>query len=116
MTVHYNLGKEYTDYLGGRLVKDGAYSGEAFRETVLLKLWEANQDAEFFFDLDALGGYTSSFFDESFCELVRRYGERAAKRLHFTSTRRPYLVEQIKQWMQEALTQYQASPPRSLKR
>ena len=59
---------------GGRYVTDGPFSGEWFRETVLIPvLRQAEQSREpVVVELDGTFGYGASFLEEAFGGLVRR--------------------------------------------
>ncbi len=58
---------------GGRYIADGPYSGELFRERVLVpKLAEAKNKGEHLtVELDGTSGYAASFLEEAFGGLVR---------------------------------------------
>lgn len=92
--VTYKFSQEYTKYPGGRLRKDGPYSGEAFREDVLLPLLASCQRLEL--DLTGAYGFGSSFLDEAFGEVGKRLGISACRsRLSFLADDDPTLVDLI---------------------
>jgi len=64
---------DYTRYPGPRYKKDGAFSGEDFRERVLTKLMRQAIDQNDVIEviLDNVSGYGSSFLDEAFAGLIR---------------------------------------------
>lgn len=68
-----NIAREFTRYPGPRYQQDGPYSGEVFRDTVLVA---ALNDAiasggTVTVILDGVAGYGSSFLEESFGGLLR---------------------------------------------
>ena len=63
------IAAEFSDRPAGRSRRDGAYSGERFREEWL---WPALQRHETVtVDLDGVPGYEMRFLDEAFAGLVR---------------------------------------------
>lgn len=69
-----NVAADFSPYLGGRYRADGPWSGEQFRDDVLLpKLEAAMQSNEILVvDLDGVAGVPSSFLEEAFGGLLRR--------------------------------------------
>jgi hypothetical protein len=67
---------EFTSTPGARYTWEGPYSGEEFRESYLapafLRARKANTTLTV--DLDGTSGYATSFLEESFGGLARRYG------------------------------------------
>lgn len=70
------VAEEFSKALGGRYVKFGAFSGEAFYDGILLQRYnDAVADNEkLYVYLDGAGPYGSSFLDQSFGELARQKG------------------------------------------
>ena len=73
--VEINILKDFSETLGGRYIKEGPYSGELFRDTILIhKLNEAESSGEKLkIDFDGCLGIGTSFLEESFGGLVRKY-------------------------------------------
>lgn len=93
-TKLYQFASEYSKYPGGRLRKDGPYSGEAFREDILLPLLGNYQKV--CLNLTSTFGFGSSFLDEAFGEIGKRLGiHECTKRLFFQSDDDPLLVALI---------------------
>lgn len=67
------ISEDFSDTPGGRYIKEGAFSGEAFRNEILRpKYDEAIEKKEkLFIDFDNCYGFASSFLEESFGGLVR---------------------------------------------
>lgn len=68
-TIDISISKEFSRYPAGRYIKDGPYSGEAFREKLLVPSLEKYDQV--FVDLDDVSGYGDSFLEEAFGGLVR---------------------------------------------
>jgi hypothetical protein len=76
--IVYVVAEQYSRYPGGRRRAHGEFSGEAFREDVVLPLLEKYDCVTF--DLSGSAGYSSGFLDEAFGELGARLGYAEAKR------------------------------------
>lgn len=70
--IVYEFAKEFSRYPGGRLRIHGPKSGQEFREDALFPLFEKYEFVTI--DLSNSNGFGSSFLDESFGELGKRYG------------------------------------------
>lgn len=72
---------EFNDKLGGRWIKLGPYSGEAFYNELLLPRYKKARELEVKLNiyLDGTKGYGSSFLDQSFGELARENGVNEVK-------------------------------------
>lgn len=70
--------KEFSDAPGGRYIKEGNYSGEAFREELLLPRFEEaeKKHEKLKIDFDGCFGFGTSFLEEAFGGLVRKYKKR----------------------------------------
>ena len=68
-----NIAEDYSKVPGGRYIEDGPFSGQDFRENILLpKFQEAKrQNVILQVNLDGGYGYGSSFLDEAFGGLAR---------------------------------------------
>jgi len=92
-----NVVKDFSKTPGARYRKDGPYSGEEFRESILEKYFiDKNDNSEILINLDGAAGYATSFLEESFGGLARKYGiDRCLKRLTFITSEDPLLEEEI---------------------
>lgn len=63
------IAENFSRYPAGRYKDDGPYSGERFREELLLPA--LNKEEPTIIDLDGARGYGSSFLEEAFGGLVR---------------------------------------------
>ncbi len=64
-----NVARDFSPFAAGRHTADGPYSGERFREEILLP--SLSQNAHVTVDLDGTLGLGSSFLEEAFGGLVR---------------------------------------------
>ncbi len=69
---------DYTDIPGGRFKREGAYSGEEFRDNILLKRFEeaVSNNEKLLINFDGCFGFGTSFLEEAFGGLVRVYDKR----------------------------------------
>lgn len=103
--LEINISKEYTETPGGRYKEDGAFSGEEFRETMLVERYLAARDqkTKLKIILDGGYGYPSSFLEEAFGGLSRTYGKESVKEtLIFVSEDEPGLTEFIEGYIENA--------------
>lgn len=100
-----NIAKEFTDTPGPRYIANGDFSGEAFREQILIPKYkqaiENNEKLEI--NLDGGYGYPSSFLEEAFGGLARIYEPQdVLNTLTFISNEEPPLIPAIKRFIEEA--------------
>lgn len=83
MAYTYNIAKDYGRILGGRWISLGERSGEDFYNRILQPLFEkAKKEGTYVtFYLDGTSGYPSSFLDQSFGELARKYGVNEVRKI-----------------------------------
>lgn len=89
-----HLATEFSTTPGGRFRTDGPYSGEAFREDVLLPL--LREGAQIVVDLAGTEGFGSSFLEEAFGGLVRVHGHQfpqILERIDFVPAESVYAAE-----------------------
>ncbi len=79
---------------GRKSPDDGKFTGQLFRETFIEPFFEEYD--KFIINLDGLYGCPSSFREESFGGLARKYGEKAVlSKLEFICTDEPPLINVI---------------------
>lgn len=67
-----DLANDFGRYPAGRFTNDGPFSGQRFRDEVLLpRLRQSEPNVEIVIDLDGARGFGSSFLEEAFGGLVR---------------------------------------------
>jgi hypothetical protein len=97
--IEINIAKDYSDTPGGRFIKEGPFSGEDFRETLLLPKYilAIDNNETLIVNMDGCFGYPSSFIDEAFGGLAKIYGSsEVLKHIDIISNDEPGLVEKIK--------------------
>jgi hypothetical protein len=99
--VLIDVGRDFSRYPGGRLNSKGPYSGERFRNQLLLK--HLNEGALLEIVLDGTSGFGSSFLDEAFGGLVRNgfSASTLRKQIVFISEDQ-YLVDEIWTYVDDA--------------
>jgi len=82
-----SIAKDFSETPGARYKDDGPFSGEEFREIFLEPLFENPDDnKDIIVILDGVEGYATSFLDEAFGGIARKYGvKRCLKRFKFIS-------------------------------
>jgi len=105
MTLDINISTDFSITPGARYRTDGDFSGQEFFEEILEKKFLLVKDNKGFIsiNLDGTDGYATSFLDEAFGGLARKHGkEIVMSKLIFISDEEPYLIEEIKSYMNEA--------------
>ncbi|GLR38317.1 hypothetical protein GCM10011247_37150 [Pseudomonas plecoglossicida] len=91
-----DISKDFSEYPAGRYRVDGDYSGEVFREEILVPNLLESDVVEIVFDGSM--GYGSSFLEEAFGGLVR-LGKFTKEILHRKLSLKykedPYLIEEV---------------------
>jgi hypothetical protein len=103
--ISHSIAQEFSRAPGPRFRKEGAFSGEQFRDEVLAKWFSEAQNSEskLFIDLDGGYGYAPSFLEEAFGGLARIHGtDRVLGILRTKSDEEPYLRERIEKYIREA--------------
>lgn len=100
-----SIANDYTKTPGGRHVNEGKYSGEDFRETVLRPAFNefVQNGITLVINLDGGFGYGSSFLEEAFGGLARATRDKRILGIKIISDEEPRLVDDIKQYMEDAL-------------
>jgi hypothetical protein len=94
--VLINIATDFSKNLGVRV---GAFSGESFFEEMLEKKYlEAKKNnCQLVIDLDGASPYGSSFLDQSFGTLFRKYNDDVISRIVFKTQHFNWIVDYIKQ-------------------
>ena len=71
VATRINIAREYSRFPAGRYRTDGPYSGERFRDEVLVPALRRGGQVEV--ELDGTAGYGSSFLEEAFGGLIRKH-------------------------------------------
>ena len=98
---------DFSSTPGPRYKEEGDFSGEVFRQTILLpKIIKSIDEREkLIIKLDGTDGFGTSFLEESFGGLIRedhlKY-EDIIDVLELISIEEPYLIEDINEYLKEA--------------
>lgn len=94
-SITIKVSKDYAEKVKGRYhPKDGPNTGQRFREEKLEPIFE--QYDEIIIDLDDMYGCPSSFREESFGGLARKFGKKAVlSKLKFICNDEPPLINLI---------------------
>lgn len=98
-----NIEKDFTWAPAGRYRKHGDYTGQVFRESLLVPALKESNNVTV--DLDGVIGYGSSFIEEAFGGLVRVHGysqEQLKKRLHIKTVEFPSIKQEIWSYISDA--------------
>lgn len=98
---------DFSDIPGPRYIREGLYSGEDFRERLLLPRLRGCIDKGDILqiDLDGTQGYGTSFLEEAFGGLIRESHLSESDILShvcFISEEEPYLIDDIKEYLKDA--------------
>ena len=104
--IEINIAKDYTKTPGGRFKKEGEFSGEDFREKILIPkyLESEKKGVKLRVNLDGGYGYGSSFLEESFGGLVRQLKKVNIDNIIIISEEEPKLIDDIKNYIKDALS------------
>lgn len=96
--------KKFSKYPGPRYIELGEFSGEDFRDSILIPEITKN---DICVDFDGVYGYGSSFLEEAFGGLVRK-GVPTEKlnylKNHLICDDDPSIVDEVKKYIDEALS------------
>ena len=97
-----NIAEDFTDAPGARYYEDGPHSGQEFREKILEPAFLEND--EIIVILDGTEGYATSFLEESFGGLARKYGvKKVLSKIKFVSEEDPLLIDEILGYINETV-------------
>jgi STAS-like domain of unknown function (DUF4325) len=100
-----DIAKDFSTTPGPRYAEEGDFSGELFREKILVPKFDAAETAGEKLDvyLNGTEGYATSFLEEAFGGLARQYSEaKVLSTIVFHCDDDPYLVEEITGYVNEA--------------
>ena len=103
--ITINIANGYTKTPGGRFKSEGDFSGEDFRDSILIpKYLEAvKQNQLLCINLDGGYGYGSSFLEEAFGGLVRKINKVDISVINIISDEEPQLKLDIMKYLKDAL-------------
>jgi hypothetical protein len=104
--IKLKISEEFSKTPGPRFRKEGAFSGQEFLEDILIKKFDEAIESKKILeiDLDGTYGYGTSFLEQVFGGLARKYSiDIATDYLKFISEEEPYLIDDIKEYMKVAV-------------
>jgi phosphomannomutase len=105
MEEYIKIATEFSATPGARYISDGKHSGQEFYETLLKDRYETamKNGRKLTVDLDGTHGYATSFLDEAFGRLSKDFGAvNVFNNIFFVSNEEPYLIDEIKDYINEA--------------
>lgn len=106
--IKVSIASDFSQTPGPRYIKEGGFSAELFLEKVLEdKFKEAiRENKKILVDLDGTLGYATSFLEETFGGLARKYGsEKVEKIISFKSQEEPWLIDDIQSYIDDVKNQ-----------
>lgn len=102
--LYLPIWKIFSETPGPRYRCEGNFSGEEFREEILVPLIRQAQqeNKKILVDLDGTTGYATVFLDEVFGGVVREFGSNVIELFGFKSDEEEYLIDDIKEYMERA--------------
>lgn len=104
--MRINIACDYTDTPGGRYISQGPFSGEDFRNKLLIPALKnaISNKKKLEIDFDGVYGYGVSFLEESFGGLIRegfKYSD-IKKCIIFISNEDDTIIPKIEKYLKEA--------------
>ena len=106
--IKISIAKDFSKTPGPRYIKEGSFSAELFHQQILDKKFVdvLNRDAKIILDLDGTLGYGTSFLEETFGGLARKYGaDNVTQKIEIVSKEEPWLLNDIKSYVQDVKNQ-----------
>lgn len=108
--INVSVAKDFSKTPGPRYIKEGSFSAELFLDTVLDEKFQyvLNKDAKIVINLDGTLGYGTSFLEETFGGLARKYGaDNVTTKIEIISKEEPWLLDDIKSYIEDVKKQSQ---------
>ena len=103
-----SIANDFSVFPGGRLKKNGNWSGEEFRESILIPAINAGEP--FVIDMDGVKGYPPSFLEEAFGGLVRGgYSEEKLRSIMSLKCSRQSRIEEVWYYIKTEADQLQVN-------
>ena len=96
-----SIANDFSVFPGGREPIDGPFSGQEFRDNILMPIFDKNDVV--IINFDNVRGYGSSFLEESFGGLIRKgiNKDRIFSLLRFESSKES-VIEEVKKYINDA--------------
>ena len=106
-TVVIKIARDFSETPGGRYVKEGKYSAEEFRDTILITRYKEalRENATLVVDFDGCYGFAQPFLEEAFGGFVRKYHIRdSLQKIKFVSTEDERIPGIVTEFIRDAET------------
>jgi len=106
--IKISIAIDFSKTPGPRYIREGSYSAELFSKNILDgRFVEALKDnKKIIIDLDGTLGYGTSFLEETFGGLARKYGaEKVTEKIEIISAEEPWLIDDIKGYIDDVKKQ-----------
>lgn len=103
-----DLCKDFSSTPGGRYRLEGVFSGEEFREDFVEPKLNAGHDVVI--DIDGVEGLSSSFLEEVFGGLIRKFGARVVSRVEVRAATKPFRARKVKEFVERAIADLGSKP------
>ena len=103
--IRIKICDDFSDAPGGRYISEGDFSGELFRESILIQKYKEaiEQKTDLEIDFDGCYGFGTSFLEEAFGGMVRVHHEHGMlKKLRFISTEDETIPRNIRKYIEKA--------------
>jgi hypothetical protein len=100
--IKISVAEDFSVTPGARYREEGDFSGQEFREDHLEKYFgdDKYKENKIEINLDGVLGYGTSFLEEVFGGLSRKFGSaEVLSRISFISEEEPYLIDDIKEYI-----------------
>lgn len=98
-----NIARDFSDTPGTRYEKDGPFSGERFREEILVPAYRRLEGPkQIVVELDGVEGYPASFLEEAFGGFARLFGRKEASRVLDFRSVDSTLITEIREYVEDA--------------
>jgi hypothetical protein len=104
MSIIIKIATDFSIHPGARYYKDGTFSGQEFYDKLLKsKYVEAKEsNKKLIINLDDTEGYATSFLDEAFGRLSKKFGnDEVWNNIEIISIDEPDWIEEIKEYIYE---------------
>lgn len=103
--IKIKISSDFSEIPSGRTIAEGDHSGEEFRDTILIQKYEEaekkNESLEI--DFDGCYGFGTSFLEEAFGGLVRKYHKHDVySRLKIISTEDETIPGNVEEYLRKA--------------
>lgn len=107
-SIKISIAKDFSKTPGPRYIKEGNFSAELFLNDILEEKFKKiiNSGGRIIIDLDGTLGYATSFLEEVFGGLARKYGpDEVSNLIEIHSQEEPWLIDDIKKYIEDVKRQ-----------